>query len=63
MAETSKITNFPVYSQRLAGHLMTQGFILIAVAPNERNSRKNVFFFKDTSMIKSSIQDYLDGNR
>lgn len=45
---------------RLAGNLMTQGYILLATVPNIKDPRHNVFYFKDTPQIKTAIQDYLN---
>lgn len=45
---------------RLAGYLMTKGYILLATAPNEKDTHHNVFYFKDTPQIQDAIQDYLN---
>lgn len=50
--ETSLMT---VYSQRLAGFLMMNGFVLIKLLPNKNNNR-NCFIFANTPMLK----DYID---
>jgi len=38
---------------------MTKGYILVAIAPNDKDNRKNVFYFKDTLQIQEAIQEYL----
>ena len=63
MKETEKASSFPVYTQKLAGHLMMLGYVLIDLAPNERDTRKNVFYFKDSTQIKEAIQTYLNKSR
>lgn len=50
--ETSLMT---IYSQRLAGYLMMNGFVLIRLLPNQ-NSSRNCFIFANTPMLK----DYID---
>ena len=59
-ANTTGRKTFPVYSQKLAGFLMMQGFILVNIAPNERCISKNVFFFWDSPQIQKEIKNYLD---
>lgn len=45
---------------RLAGHLMTLGFILLDISPNVRTPCKNVFYFKDSPQIQEAIQNYIN---
>lgn len=49
---------FTIYSQRLAGHLMTLGFVLEDIGTNDRNPRKRVFFFKDSAELQKAIAAY-----
>lgn len=46
---------YTVYSQRLAGYLMMNGFPLIELVKNQ-NTKKNCFIFPNTSMLK----EYMD---
>ena len=50
--ETNLIT---IHSQRLAGFLMLNGFVLIKLVPNETDSR-NRFLFANTPVLR----DYID---
>jgi len=38
---------------------MLRGFVLIAVKPNDNKSGRNVFFFRDSTEIKTAMQEYL----
>lgn len=49
---------FTVFSQRLAGHLMEKGFVLIDMQPHKTDTRRNVFFFKESNEIKDAINEY-----
>lgn len=46
---------YTIYSQRLAGYLMTNGFPLLRLAENEKTNRNN-FIFANTELL----QDYID---
>ena len=46
-----------VLSQKLAGYLMFNGFVLIN-ARKDRTSDRNVFFFNDTEQIHKYIDEY-----
>ncbi len=49
-----------IYNQRLCGYLQMKGFILVDIKPNKNGNGRNVFFFKETPELLSSIQEYLD---
>lgn len=49
----------PIYLQKLAGHLMCLGFVLIDISPNTKSPNKNVFFFRNSPEIQEKIEDYL----
>lgn len=52
----NKKTNLmTIYSQRLAGFLMMNGFVLIKLLPNQNNNR-NSFIFANTPLLR----DYID---
>ena len=48
------------YSQRLAGYLMLNGFVLMGIAPNEKYVNRNVFYFGKSAELDSAVQDYLN---
>ena len=48
-----------VFSQKMAGWLMYQGFVLIQIRPDKKNNTKNVFFFKESEEIRNKISEYL----
>lgn len=48
-----------IYNQKMAGYLMHRGFVLIDMRPDLKNTGRNVFFFKDTSQLKSAIDEYM----
>lgn len=47
-----------VYSQKLAGMLMQQGFPLIDIDKNKRYPEKSIFIFYDSPSIQKSIDVY-----
>lgn len=49
---------FTIYSQRLAGYLMLQGFVLEDIGINNHDSSKRVFFFKDSAELQQAIRAY-----
>lgn len=48
---------YTVYSQRLAGYLMMNGFPLIELVRSQ-NTRKNYFIFPHTPMLKEYIDKW-----
>lgn len=50
---------YTVFSQRLAGYLMLNGFVLEGIGTNDHDSRKRVFFFKDSDELQCAIAKYL----
>lgn len=49
---------FTVFSMKLAGHLMTLGFVLEDIGINRRDSNKRVYFFKNTEELQNAISAY-----
>lgn len=49
---------FTVYSQKVAGHLMERGFVLVEMRPDRLNPQRNVFFFQDSPELRQAISDY-----
>ena len=50
----------PIYKMRLAGYLMTRGFVLLDMKPNYRFPDRNVFYFTDTAEIRQAIEQYIE---
>ena len=48
-----------VFSQKMAGWLMYQGFVLIQMRPDKKNNNKNIFIFKESEEIRNKIKEYL----
>ena len=47
-----------VFSQRLAGYLMYNGFVVGGMRPDDDGSGRNVFFFKNSENIQKTIMKY-----
>ena len=47
-----------IFSQKLAGYLMMNYFVLVSMRPNKNNTGKNVFFFNDTPDLQMAIEEY-----
>lgn len=57
----NEIKNITIFNQRMAGYLMMRGCVLLDMRPDMKgNSRKNVFFFRDTPQLRQSMNDYID---
>lgn len=52
-----------IYNMRLAGLLMSDGFILTAMEKDNRNPKYNVFVFKDTEELRERIKYYKELNK
>lgn len=48
----------PIFSQRLAGYLMYNGFVLGSMRPDLNGSGKNVFFFMKSDELFDKINEY-----
>ena len=48
----------PVYSNKLAGTLMSKGFVLMDMKPNTRQHGRNVFYFVDSDPLQKEIANY-----
>ena len=57
MSQTNNKT-MPIYNMRLAGYLMTYGFVLLDMQRNYHQPEKNVFYFVDSAEIRSRMQEY-----
>ena len=49
---------FPIYNQRLAGWLMTKGYVLMDMKPNKKYAGRNVFYFVDSVALKTSVDEF-----
>lgn len=47
-----------IFSQRLAGHLMIKGFVLVGMEQGRNNSGKNVFYFNDSDELRTAMDEY-----
>lgn len=47
-----------VFSMRLAGELMAQGFVLKRMERTTRNSNRNVFIFNESEELLSFVENY-----
>lgn len=47
-----------IFSQRLAGYLMLNKFVLISMRPDINGSGRNLFFFNDSEEIQEKIRQY-----
>ena len=56
--DSNKLKIFTAFSQRLAGYLMWRGFVLIGMRKDDKGTR-NLFFFRDSDSLQSSINEYL----
>ena len=52
-----------IYSQRLAGYLMMQGFKLLRMEPNKEFSSFNVFIFEDSLELRLKINEYTSSRK
>lgn len=53
---------FVVYSQKLAGHLMVNGFKLISMKRNKIHKNYNVFLFAKTDKLLDSVYEFTGVN-
>lgn len=51
-----------IFSMRLAGRLMAEGFVLVGMEESRRHKGKNVFFFNDSEELQSYIKKYKKDN-
>lgn len=50
--------NYIVFSQKMAGYLMIEGYILKRIETNRNYPGKNVFIFKNTNNIQETIREF-----
>ena len=55
MEENKKIKT--IYSQRVAGLLMTKGFVLLGMDRNRNGSNKNVFYFNESETLLKELDN------
>lgn len=49
---------FVVFSQRIAGMLMVDGYVLKRMDKNHNNPKRNVFIFNESEELLTKIQEY-----
>ena len=59
---TTKKT-YTVFSQKLCGELVAQGFILINVSRHRQYPDKNVYHFSDSDNLRRAVELYKENNR
>lgn len=47
-----------IFSQRLAGYLMSTGFVLLEIIGDKTGSRRNVFVFNETDALCNAMANY-----
>lgn len=47
-----------IFSQRLAGYLMMNGFVLMNIRDHIDGSGKKVFYFVDSPQLEKSMKEY-----
>lgn len=47
-----------IFSMKLAGILMQNGFVLVDMKPNTNGSGKNVFYFNDSPDLEKIVTQY-----
>lgn len=52
----------PIFKLRLAGYLMTQGFVLIYCKRNEFNNDKIVYYFLSSPALDRAIKEFSAAN-
>lgn len=58
MKATEKVPTITIFSQRLAGYLMLNGFVLADMRSDRDGSGRNLFFFKDTDELRKRIEKF-----
>lgn len=53
------MTEFKVYSSRIAGELRNQGFFIIRTEPNRKKPWLTVFIFEDTPIFQKEFSKLL----
>lgn len=53
-----KSKHFVVYSQKLAGYLMYNGFKLVNIQPNKEFPQFNVFIFLNTDELAKAVDTF-----
>lgn len=57
--KSAKSKMLTIFSMRLAGKLMSDGFVLCGMRKNEIDNNYNVFYFCDTPEIKAAMKKYI----
>ena len=52
------VKTITIWSQKLAGYLMLNGFVLVDMRKDKYGTNKNVFFFNNSEAIQERIKQY-----
>lgn len=52
------VKTITIWSQKLAGYLMLNGFVLVDMRKDKYGTDKNVFFFNNSDAIRKKIKQY-----
>ena len=47
-----------IFSMKLAGVLMQNGFVLVDMRPNTKKKKKNVFYFNDSPELEKILTQF-----
>lgn len=47
-----------ILSQRMAGWLMGNGFVLLGIKKDMKNPNKHIFIFNDTELLRNTMAKY-----
>lgn len=50
--------NCTIFSQRLAGRLMSKGYPLLGLGKDPHDENKHVFFFRNSDQIRAEINSF-----
>ena len=50
--------SFTIYNQKLAGYLMLNGELLVAIKANDKFPGKNVYYFRYSDSIQNTIKEW-----
>lgn len=47
-----------IFSQKMAGYLMLNGFVLLSIENNIKDKNKKVFLFKESNALLSTMEQF-----
>ena len=51
---------FKVFTQKMASRLMSEGFVIQSVVPDERHVGFNIFLFNDSEQLRIRVKEIQD---